>query len=147
MKKNDKSLMMMKYGLMSSGVSWHIRDKLWPMPKHGSVLLYVHTEKPQGSIIRKAQDGHLDLHTAPELWQIIITKLDLQIIITKYDFAGMYVSVIAKLVIICLLLYTYYIIVILSLLATSESHIENYKRNCLFKSANSDEKATTYVHV
>ena len=30
-------LMMMKWCLMSSDVSWHIRDKLWPMPKHGSV--------------------------------------------------------------------------------------------------------------
>ena len=28
--------------LMSSDVSWHIRDKLWPMPKHGSIILYVH---------------------------------------------------------------------------------------------------------
>ena len=27
---------------MSSDVSWHIRDKLRPMPKHGSVLFYVH---------------------------------------------------------------------------------------------------------
>ena len=28
--------------LMSSDVSWHIWDKLWPVPKHGSVILYVH---------------------------------------------------------------------------------------------------------
>ena len=28
--------------LMSSDVSWHIRDKLWPVPKHGSINLYVH---------------------------------------------------------------------------------------------------------
>ena len=28
--------------LMSSDVNWHIRDKLWPMPKHGSINLYVH---------------------------------------------------------------------------------------------------------
>ena len=28
--------------LMSSDVSWHIRDKLRPVPKHGSILLYVH---------------------------------------------------------------------------------------------------------
>ena len=34
--------MMMKCCLVSSDVSWHIRDKLWPMPKHGSVILYVH---------------------------------------------------------------------------------------------------------
>ena len=34
--------MMMKCCLMSSDVSWHIRDKLWPVPKHGSIILYVH---------------------------------------------------------------------------------------------------------
>ena len=28
---------MMKWCLMSLDVSWHIRDKLWPMPKHGSI--------------------------------------------------------------------------------------------------------------
>ena len=28
---------LMKWCLMSSDVSWHIRDKLWPMPKHGSI--------------------------------------------------------------------------------------------------------------
>ena len=32
----------MKCCLMSSDVSWHIRDKLRPMPKHGSIILYVH---------------------------------------------------------------------------------------------------------
>ena len=32
--------------LMSSDVIWHIRDKLWPMPKHGSVILYVHGNHP-----------------------------------------------------------------------------------------------------
>ena len=35
-------MMMMRWCLMSSDVSWHTRDKLWPMPKHGSVILYVH---------------------------------------------------------------------------------------------------------
>ena len=29
-------MMMMSWCLMSSDVSWHIRDKLWPVPKHGS---------------------------------------------------------------------------------------------------------------
>ena len=29
--------MMMNWCLMSSDVIWHIRDKLWPMPKHGSI--------------------------------------------------------------------------------------------------------------
>ena len=35
-------MMMMSWCLMSSDVSWHIRDKLWPLPKHGSIILYVH---------------------------------------------------------------------------------------------------------
>ena len=33
---------MMSWYLMPTDVSWHIRDKLWPMPKHGSIILYVH---------------------------------------------------------------------------------------------------------
>ena len=33
---------MMKWCLVSSDVRWHIRDKLRPMPKHGSINLYVH---------------------------------------------------------------------------------------------------------
>ena len=33
---------MMNWCLMSSDVIWHIRDKLWPMPKHGAINLYVH---------------------------------------------------------------------------------------------------------
>ena len=41
-----------------------IRDKLRPMPKHGS-------GKPEGSLRRTAQDGHLDSHAAPELWHVI----------------------------------------------------------------------------
>ena len=32
-----KPVMMMSWCLMSSDVIWHIRDKLWPMPKHGSI--------------------------------------------------------------------------------------------------------------
>ncbi len=32
-----KEMMMMSWCLMSSDVIWHIRDKLWPMPKHGSI--------------------------------------------------------------------------------------------------------------
>ena len=44
--------------LMSSDVSWHIREKLWPMPKHGSTV---------GLLRSGAQDVHLDFHTAPEL--------------------------------------------------------------------------------
>ena len=41
-RQKQKMMMMMKWCLMSSDVSWHIRAKLWPMPKHGSVILYVH---------------------------------------------------------------------------------------------------------
>ena len=32
-----ENVMMMSWCLMSSDVIWHIRDKLWPMPKHGSI--------------------------------------------------------------------------------------------------------------
>ena len=53
--------------LMLSRVGWHIREKLRAMSEHGSILLYVH-EKPEGSSGWQAQDGHLDSHTAPELW-------------------------------------------------------------------------------
>ena len=35
-------VMMMNWCLMSSDVMRHIRDKLWPMPKHGAINLYVH---------------------------------------------------------------------------------------------------------
>ena len=34
--------LMMNWWLMSSDVMRHIRDKLWPMPKHGAINLYVH---------------------------------------------------------------------------------------------------------
>ena len=62
--------MMMSWCLMSSDVSWHIRDKsVWPMPKHGSINP-LRPRKPEGSLGRTAQsDVHLDSpHTAPELW-------------------------------------------------------------------------------
>ena len=56
--------------LMSSDVSWHIRDKLWPMPKHGSISNSLLPRKPEGSLGRTAQDVYLDSHTAPELWGV-----------------------------------------------------------------------------
>ena len=31
------AVLVMSWCLMSSDVIWHIRDKLWPMPKHGSI--------------------------------------------------------------------------------------------------------------
>ena len=33
----DVKLLLLSWCLMSSDVIWHIRDKLWPMPKHGSI--------------------------------------------------------------------------------------------------------------
>ena len=32
-------LLLLSWCLMSSDVIWHIRDKLWPMPKHGSIRM------------------------------------------------------------------------------------------------------------
>ena len=32
----------MNWCLMSSDVSWHIRNKLWPIPKDGSINFFVH---------------------------------------------------------------------------------------------------------
>ena len=34
---NTWSMLLLSWCLMSSDVIWHIRDKLWPMPKHGSI--------------------------------------------------------------------------------------------------------------
>ena len=39
----------MKWCLMSSDVGWHIRDKLRPMPKHGSINLSVHGSQTDSS--------------------------------------------------------------------------------------------------
>ena len=35
------------------------------MRVHDSMFVYV--QKPEGSLVRGAQDSHLDFHTAPEL--------------------------------------------------------------------------------
>ena len=37
------------------------------MPKHGATDIALRSRKPEGSLGRTAQDGHLDSHTAPEL--------------------------------------------------------------------------------
>ena len=37
------------------------------MPKHGAINIALRPRKPEGSLGRTAQDGHLDSHTAPEL--------------------------------------------------------------------------------
>ena len=34
---SEQNWVMMSWCLMSSDVIWHIRDKLWPVPKHGSI--------------------------------------------------------------------------------------------------------------
>ena len=55
--------------LMSSGVGWHIRDKLIETNAEARFSITLRPRKPEGSLGRTAQDGHLDSHTAPELWQ------------------------------------------------------------------------------
>ena len=35
--------------------------------------------KPEGSLGRTAQDGHLDSHTAPELWQLLTVNMVLNV--------------------------------------------------------------------
>ena len=57
--------MMIKWCVMSSDVSGHIRDKLWPMPKHGSIILYVHRNQKARS------DGQLRTATST-LTQLLI---------------------------------------------------------------------------
>ena len=75
---------------MSSDVGCHIWDKLRPIPKHGSILLYVpmetirliRTESPG----RRAQDGHLDSHTAPELWSFSLFAYQTLYLIITYRY-------------------------------------------------------------
>ena len=54
------------------------------MPKHGSIILYVHGNQ-EGSLGRTAQDVHLDSHTAPELWLRVV---ELRELIPKFDGRG-----------------------------------------------------------
>ena len=84
--------------LMSSDVGWQIRDKLRPMPYDGLSLNMstrhprtwsptsswpmpwarfnnsLRPRKPEGSLGRTAQDGHLDSHTAPELSLFLLNR-------------------------------------------------------------------------
>ena len=56
-------MMMMSWCLMSSDVIWHIRDKLWPMPKPSGFNNSLRPRKPEGSLGRTARartDVHLD---------------------------------------------------------------------------------------
>ena len=39
------------------------------MPKHAWFSIALRPWKPEGSLGRTAQDGHLNSHTAPELWK------------------------------------------------------------------------------
>ena len=43
-------------------------DKLWPISAEARFNNSLRPRKPEGSLERTAQDGHLDSHTAPELW-------------------------------------------------------------------------------
>ena len=52
---------------MSSDVGWHIRDKAVTNAE-AWFNKSLRPRKPEGSLGRTAQDGHLDSHTAPELW-------------------------------------------------------------------------------
>ena len=63
------------YSFMSSDVGWRIRDQLWPVPIKAWFSVALLPQKPQGSLGRKAQDGHLDFHTAGPWTQIIIIIL------------------------------------------------------------------------
>ena len=61
-----ESFCWLKWCLMSSDVSWHIRDKLWPMPKHGSIILSTETRM----LVRT--DSHLDSHTTLRLLAFVL---------------------------------------------------------------------------
>ena len=39
------------------------------MREHGSIIIALRPQKPEGSLGRTAQDGHLNSHPAPELWR------------------------------------------------------------------------------
>ena len=60
--------------LMSSDVSWHIRDKLRPTAAEAWFSIALRPRKPEGSLGRIAQDGHLDSYTASELDYIFGTS-------------------------------------------------------------------------
>ena len=84
----------MKCCLMSSDVSWHIRDKLWPVLKHGSINLYIHGNQKARQDRQPAQDIHLDSHTAPELWgggpsmQVLVLQIIRAIILPPNEKRG-----------------------------------------------------------
>ena len=60
-------LVVVKCCLMSSDVSWHIRDNAEARFNNS-----LRPRKPEGSLGRTAQDVHLDSHTAPELCRMLI---------------------------------------------------------------------------
>ena len=66
---------------MSSDVSWHIRDKLRPMPKHGSILLYVHGNQ------KARWDGQLRTATSTfthSSWTMCFTQMD-EVLLTSTE--------------------------------------------------------------
>ena len=67
---------MMSWCLMSSDVSWHIRDK-FVTNAEARFNNSLRPRKPEGSLGRTAQDVHLDSHTAPELWRCRPSAQDL----------------------------------------------------------------------
>ena len=50
---------------MSSDIGWYIRDKA-ETNAEAWFSIALHQRKPEGSLGRTAQDGHLDSHTAPD---------------------------------------------------------------------------------
>ena len=57
---------------LSSDIGWRIRDKLRPVPKHSSMLLYVHGNH-EARYGMNSPGQHLDSHTAAELWLVRVT--------------------------------------------------------------------------
>ena len=60
---------MMSWCLMSSDVSWHIRDKLWPMPKHGAIFTSTETRR----LVRTDSPGRPPRlsHSSWTTWQLL----------------------------------------------------------------------------
>ena len=61
------------------------------MREHGSVITALRPRKPWGSLGRTAQDGHLDSHTAPELWVRAAIKR-IKYVTSKYLFCSTMVN-------------------------------------------------------
>ena len=66
---------------MSSDVGWHLGQAETSAKAWFNIAL--RPRKPEGSLGRTAQDGHLDTHTAPELWP---TRVGVGWLFTPADF-------------------------------------------------------------